>query len=172
MASTCSSILDSNSKWIAEELNKIGISVYQITSVQDDKLHILKALKEAEKNSDIIILTGGLGPTKDDITKKTIAEYFNDVLKLEGEELTETEKTFMLISKCMESIETEEENILLKDVSDAEVNDFIESLNTQQFGKVREYVENMPRVEKQIKFICGGCEKENNITLSGIDDFF
>ena len=64
------------------------------------------------------------------------------------------------------------ENILLKDVSDAEVNDFIESLNTQQFGKVREYVENMPRVEKQIKFICGGCEKENNITLSGIDDFF
>ena len=67
---------------------------------------------------------------------------------------------------------TEEENILLKDVSDAEVNDFIESLNTQQFGKVREYVENMPRVEKQIKFICGGCEKENNITLSGIDDFF
>ena len=58
------------------------------------------------------------------------------------------------------------------DVSDAEVNDFIESLNTQQFGKVREYVENMPRVEKQIKFICGGCEKENNITLSGIDDFF
>jgi len=97
---------------------------------------------------------------------------FNDVLKLEGEELTETEKTFMLISKCMESIETEEENILLKDVSDAEVNDFIESLNTQQFGKVREYVENMPRVEKQIKFICGGCEKENNITLSGIDDFF
>ena len=71
-----------------------------------------------------------------------------------------------------ESIETEEENILLKDVSDAEVNDFIESLNTQQFSKVREYVENMPRVEKQIKFICGGCEKENNITLSGIDDFF
>ncbi len=73
-------ILDSNSKWIAEELNKIGISVYQITSIQDDKNHILKAIRQAEENADIIILTGGLGPTKDDITKHTIAHYFDDSL--------------------------------------------------------------------------------------------
>ncbi|WP_456424255.1 competence/damage-inducible protein A [Lutibacter sp.] len=75
-------ILDSNSKWIASELNKIGISVYQITSIQDNKKHILKALKEAENNVDIIIVTGGLGPTKDDITKLTLVEYFNDELIL------------------------------------------------------------------------------------------
>jgi nicotinamide-nucleotide amidase len=73
-------ILDSNSKWIAEELNKIGVSVYQITSIQDDKEHILKALKEAQLNCDIVIVTGGLGPTKDDITKLTLAEYFSDTL--------------------------------------------------------------------------------------------
>lgn len=73
-------IVDSNSAFIGKELNKIGASVYQITSIQDDKTHILKALKEAEANADIIILTGGLGPTKDDITKTTIAEYFNDTL--------------------------------------------------------------------------------------------
>ena len=73
-------ILDSNSKWIAEELNKIGVSVYQITSIQDDKDHILKALKEAQLNCDIVIVTGGLGPTKDDITKLTLAEYFSDTL--------------------------------------------------------------------------------------------
>ncbi len=73
-------ILDSNSKWIAEELNKIGISVYQITSIQDNKKHILKAIRQAEENADIIIITGGLGPTKDDITKHTIATYFNDKL--------------------------------------------------------------------------------------------
>ncbi|WP_142783667.1 competence/damage-inducible protein A [Changchengzhania lutea] len=73
-------VVDTNSAFIAKELNKIGVSVYQITSVQDDKTHILKALKDAEKSVDIIILTGGLGPTKDDITKKTIAEYFNDTL--------------------------------------------------------------------------------------------
>jgi nicotinamide-nucleotide amidase len=73
-------IVDSNSAFIAKQLNKIGVSVYQITSVQDDKTHILKALKEAEDNVDIIIITGGLGPTKDDITKNTLAEYFKDTL--------------------------------------------------------------------------------------------
>lgn len=74
-------IIDTNSAYIAKSLNKIGVSVYQITSVQDDRVHILKALKEAESNADIIIITGGLGPTKDDITKHTIAEYFNDSLE-------------------------------------------------------------------------------------------
>ncbi|MDO6597624.1 competence/damage-inducible protein A [Oceanihabitans sp. 2_MG-2023] len=73
-------IVDTNSAFIAQQLNKIGVSVYQITSVQDDKQHILKSLREAEENADIIILTGGLGPTKDDITKKTIAAYFQDTL--------------------------------------------------------------------------------------------
>ena len=63
-------IVDTNSAFIAQQLNKIGVSVYQITSVQDDKEHIIKSLKEAEDNADIIIVTGGLGPTKDDITKK------------------------------------------------------------------------------------------------------
>ncbi|RYH75424.1 competence/damage-inducible protein A [Flavobacteriaceae bacterium 144Ye] len=73
-------VIDTNSAFIAEQLNKIGVSVYQITSVQDDRAHILKSLAEAEENADIIIITGGLGPTKDDITKKTIAEYFDDEL--------------------------------------------------------------------------------------------
>lgn len=73
-------VIDTNSAFIAKQLNKIGISVYQITSIQDDRVHILKAIEEAEHNVDIVILTGGLGPTKDDITKKTIAEYFNDTL--------------------------------------------------------------------------------------------
>jgi nicotinamide-nucleotide amidase len=73
-------IVDTNSAYIGKALNSIGVSVYQITSIQDDKEHILKALAEAEANADIIIITGGLGPTKDDITKHTICTYFNDVL--------------------------------------------------------------------------------------------
>jgi nicotinamide-nucleotide amidase len=73
-------IVDTNSAFISKVLNSIGVTVYQITSVQDDKTHILKALKEAEGHANIIIITGGLGPTKDDITKKTIAEYFKDTL--------------------------------------------------------------------------------------------
>jgi nicotinamide-nucleotide amidase len=70
-------IVDTNSAWIAQQLNGIGIRVKQISSVSDSKEHILAALSEAKNRADIILITGGLGPTKDDITKKTIAEYFN-----------------------------------------------------------------------------------------------
>lgn len=73
-------IVDSNSTFIAKSLNKIGISVYQITSIQDDREHILKTLEDAQKRVDIVIMTGGLGPTKDDITKNTLASFFNDTL--------------------------------------------------------------------------------------------
>lgn len=78
-------ITDTNSQWIATELNKIGVNVYQITSISDDKKHIVTALKEASQRVDIIILTGGLGPTNDDITKLTLTEYFHDKLILNTE---------------------------------------------------------------------------------------
>lgn len=82
-------IVDTNSQWIAQELNKIGVSVYQITSIQDDQQHILNAFKEAQERVDIVIITGGLGPTKDDITKKTIAQFFNDDKLIEYPEVVE-----------------------------------------------------------------------------------
>jgi len=70
-------IVDTNSAWMAKQLNLIGVSVKQVTSVSDDEQHILEALELAEKRADLILITGGLGPTKDDITKKTLAKYFN-----------------------------------------------------------------------------------------------
>lgn len=73
-------IVDSNSAFISKELNKIGVSVYQITSVQDERDHILEALKIAGDRSSVVIITGGLGPTKDDITKHTLCHFFNDEL--------------------------------------------------------------------------------------------
>lgn len=87
-------IIDTNSAFIASELNKIGISVYQITSVQDDKVHILNALKEARSRAEIVFITGGLGPTKDDITKRTLCEYFNDTLVRDKEVLAHIERLF------------------------------------------------------------------------------
>jgi nicotinamide-nucleotide amidase len=70
-------IVDTNSAWIAEQFNLNGIEIHQITSVHDDTEHIKDALKKAEDNVDLVILTGGLGPTKDDITKHALCEYFN-----------------------------------------------------------------------------------------------
>lgn len=75
-------IVDTNSAWMARELNAIGVAVYQITSVSDNKDHIVKALDEATQRVPIVLITGGLGPTRDDITKKTLADYFHSKLVL------------------------------------------------------------------------------------------
>ncbi len=87
-------VIDTNSAFIAKQLNKIGVSVYQITSVQDDRKHILDALEQAGKNAELVICTGGLGPTKDDITKHTFCEFFNDVLVENKEVLEHIEELF------------------------------------------------------------------------------
>lgn len=73
-------IIDSNSKYIAEELTNIGVAVVKITSIEDKKEAILNAVLQAEENADIIVITGGLGPTNDDITKKVLTQYFDDKL--------------------------------------------------------------------------------------------
>jgi nicotinamide-nucleotide amidase len=73
-------IVDTNSVFISKALNEIGISVHQITSIQDEKNHILEALDAARQKADLVLITGGLGPTKDDITKHTLCEYFDDKL--------------------------------------------------------------------------------------------
>ena len=69
-------VVDTNSAWMAEKLNEQGIELYQITSVHDDAEHIKKALDEAFSRVDIVLTTGGLGPTKDDITKHVLCDYF------------------------------------------------------------------------------------------------
>ena len=73
-------VVDTNSAWMAERLNEAGIELYQITSVHDDRAHILHALDEAFSRADIVLTTGGLGPTKDDITKHVMCEYFGTTL--------------------------------------------------------------------------------------------
>ena len=73
-------VVDTNSAWMAQQLNEVGINLYQITSVHDNREHILSALDEAFSRADIVLTTGGLGPTKDDITKHVMCEYFGTTL--------------------------------------------------------------------------------------------
>ncbi|PKA83701.1 nicotinamide-nucleotide amidase [Ulvibacter sp. MAR_2010_11] len=87
-------IVDTNSAFIAKELNKIGVQVYQITSIQDDKEHILQALKDAKQRVNLVLITGGLGPTKDDITKETLCEFFDDTLVESAEVLDNVNRLF------------------------------------------------------------------------------
>ena len=73
-------IVDTNSGYIAKALDRIGIQTHEMLSISDDKKHILETFKKLQNQVDLVIITGGLGPTKDDITKKTFCDYFDDVL--------------------------------------------------------------------------------------------
>ncbi|MDO9254841.1 MAG: competence/damage-inducible protein A [Bacteroidales bacterium] len=87
-------VIDTNSAWMAEQLNVIGIKVHQITSISDDQQHILTTLKEASERAQLILITGGLGPTKDDITKQTLCKYFDTSLVFSETAYANVEKLF------------------------------------------------------------------------------
>ena len=87
-------IVNTNSVFLAKELNKIGVEIAQITSISDQKEIIIKALDEARKRADIIIMTGGLGPTSDDVTKHALCEYFDDHLVKNDNVLKHIENIF------------------------------------------------------------------------------
>lgn len=94
-------IVDTNSAWMGRELNKIGVSVKQITSVSDDATHIIQALDEAKERADVILITGGLGPTKDDVTKHTLSKYFNMPLRRDEATLAHVTAIFDRLNRPM-----------------------------------------------------------------------
>lgn len=73
-------ITNTNAQWMAQQLNLIGISVTRLSTVGDNQLDMLSALKEAQSRASIILITGGLGPTNDDITKKVLCDFFDTKL--------------------------------------------------------------------------------------------
>ena len=87
-------IVDTNSAWMAQKLNLAGVRVKQITSVSDNRQHILDTLYQASQRADLILITGGLGPTKDDITKKTLADYFQTGFRTDSDALKNVERIF------------------------------------------------------------------------------
>ncbi len=96
-------IVDTNSAWLANELTKIGTEIRQIISISDEEQEIISCIKNSKKHADLIILTGGLGPTNDDITKKTLAKYFNSKLVSNKEVLSDVtnfiEKRNLILNK-------------------------------------------------------------------------
>ena len=80
-------IIDTNSAFIAKSLDKIGIDIHEVLSISDSRQHILETLNHLQNKVELVIITGGLGPTKDDITKKTLCDYFEDELVVNDEVL-------------------------------------------------------------------------------------
>ena len=87
-------VTDTNSAWMGRELNKAGIEVIRVVSVRDRAEEITEAVDDAMKRVDIVLVTGGLGPTKDDITKQTLCTYF-------GTELVFSEEVFENVKRVL-----------------------------------------------------------------------
>ncbi len=86
--------LDTNSQWMGQELNRVGIKIGRKTAIGDRREDIVSALDEAQQRADIILITGGLGPTKDDITKTTLADYFDSPISLHPQALADLKALF------------------------------------------------------------------------------
>jgi len=83
-----------------------------------------------------------------------------------------TDQTFRLITKCIDSVLTEEERIVFKDESEQEQLAFIESLSSDQFSKIQNFLQAMPNLSHDVEFTCTSCTHENKLTLQGFNDFF
>ncbi len=107
-------ILDTNSQWMSQELDNIGVKVIRKTTIGDQRSELLAAFSEAEERADVVLITGGLGPTNDDLTKPCLAEYFNckitlhtqaleevtEFFKSKGRELTEVNRQQAALPEC------------------------------------------------------------------------
>lgn len=107
-------IIDTNSAWIAQQLNAIGIRVKQISSVADYPADILVALTLASGRADLILVTGGLGPTQDDVTKQTLSAYFDCGLRRAPEVLAHVEAIFQRGNRPMLEMNRKQADVLEK----------------------------------------------------------
>lgn len=89
-------VVNTNASWMADQLNQVGIEVVQITAISDSYEHIYNGLDLAKSRADVIILTGGLGPTKDDLTKFALCKYFNTELVFNEKAFKQVEELFHL----------------------------------------------------------------------------
>lgn len=97
-------IVDTNSAWMGEQLRKIGVRVIRISSVQDHRDAIVEGINQALSRADLILMTGGLGPTKDDITKHTLADFFKTQLVRNGEVEARLENWFTKRGRILKEV--------------------------------------------------------------------
>ena len=141
-------IVDTNSQWMSVELDKVGIKVIRKTSIGDQESEILTAFAEAEKRADVILITGGLGPTSDDITKPCLAKYFNCELKIHEESLAEVTEFF--VSRGRELTETNRQQAALP-VCCTKITNPIGTAPGMWFEKNNKVFMSMPGVPHEMK---------------------
>ena len=97
-------VVDTNSAWMGEVLNQIGIKINRITSISDNREEIISTLKEASQRAQLILITGGLGPTNDDITKKTLADFFGVKMRFDEKAFEDVVRLFTIRGREVSAI--------------------------------------------------------------------
>ncbi|MDE1192675.1 MAG: competence/damage-inducible protein A [Arachidicoccus sp.] len=143
-------VVDTNSAWIAQHLNVIGVWIHKRIAVGDEFEDIWKALEDAEQSSDIVILTGGLGPTNDDITKNVLNEYFGGKLVLNEDALKNVEKIFQQYNRPL--LEVNYNQAMIPDVCIAMLNKR-GTAPGMIFEKNNKLFFSMPGVPHEMKFM-------------------
>jgi nicotinamide-nucleotide amidase len=160
-------VIDTNSSWIAQQLNFIGIKVEERVSVADDVAAIRSTLDRLLQKVDYIFITGGLGPTKDDITKHTLTAYFDDVLVNHQPSLDNIERMFKAYGRTVNPVNVQQAMLPSKARIVVNKNGTAAGMWFQQNGKS---VISMPGVPYEMKGmmsdeILPSIQQENNITI-------
>lgn len=139
-------VVDTNSAWMGRELNKVGIEVIRVVSVRDRADEITEAVDDAMNRADIVLMTGGLGPTKDDITKQTLCAYFDTELVF-SEEVFENIKR-VLASKIPMNALNKSQAMVPKDC--LVINNRVGSASVSWFEKNGKVLVSMPGVPQEM----------------------
>ena len=142
--------IDTNSAWLGRKLNEIGLDLIETRSIKDDAEAITSTLDSLFSKADLIIMTGGLGPTKDDITKRTLAAYFDSILETDQEVLERIRKYFE--GRKMKMLEAHHDQALLPDKAQKLINNF-GSASGMWFEKEGKVLISLPGVPYEVKGI-------------------
>ncbi|MEZ4799992.1 MAG: competence/damage-inducible protein A [Flavobacteriales bacterium] len=142
--------VNTNATWMGEQLNSIGIRVHRVTSIADDASDIKAMLDESLSRSEIVLITGGLGPTKDDITKKTLCEYFDSKLILNQESLDRVSAFFE--SRGLPMLEINHQQAMVPEVCTV-LHNLRGTANGMWFEKDGKIIVSMPGVPYEMQWL-------------------
>lgn len=184
-------VVDTIAACVVDDLNRNSLTVfdveYMFTQIRAKSVgetsKINMTCSECQADNEVTVNLGDIKINVPDIeTLIPLTDTISIEMKypswasLLGDDANENQSavdvTFRLIAQCIDAVITPDERILMRDQSVAEVNEFIEGMTQEQFAKVREFVENMPRMKKDVEYTCTSCQHNNKYTLEGLADFF
>lgn len=148
------------------ETSKVGVKCKHCEASNEVDVDVSSIVIEVPEVNNMVEITS-------DITLEMKWPSYNDIMDLGiTDQKSMAAKSFGMIGKCIAAIHTEEERIDTKDVSEKEMEEFIDSMTSEQFQKISSYIEKMPKLQHDVHFDCSECGQGNNITLQGMTDFF